>query len=125
MVIIMGWRISIWTTKGEALPRKLSLCMDANLRPPRRLQSIHEKTRGKVEVVLHGTNEFPPDIMSKCIERGVTRINANKLVLSDYNDYIDQNTGKVPLTQLIEEGTMRIQKQMERWMDNIESSGKA
>jgi fructose-bisphosphate aldolase class II len=125
MVIIMGWRIFIWTMRGEVLPGKPLLLMYADIQSPRRLQSIHEKTQGKVQVVLHGTNEFPPEIMSKCIERGVTRINANKLVLSDYNDYVDQNTGKVPLTQLIEEGTMKIQKQMEWWMDNIKSSGKA
>ena len=90
-----------------------------------RLQSIYDKTRGKVQVVLHGTNEFTPDIMAKCIERGVTRINANKLVLENYNDYIAHNTGKLPLTQLIEEGTAEIQKLMESWMDNIKSSGKA
>jgi fructose-bisphosphate aldolase class II len=99
--------------------------VDANSFDTCRLQSIYEKTRGKVQVVLHGTNEFPPDIMAKCIERGVTRINANKLVLGDYNDYIAQNTGKVPFTQLIEEGTAKIQKLMEWWMDNIGSSGKA
>ncbi|KAL1582583.1 hypothetical protein WHR41_08538 [Cladosporium halotolerans] len=90
-----------------------------------RLESIYEKTHGKVQVVLHGTNEFPPDIMAKCIERGVTRINANKLVLSEYNDFIAQKTGKVPLTQVIEDGTTIIQKQMEFWMDHIKSSGKA
>jgi fructose-bisphosphate aldolase class II len=90
-----------------------------------RLQSIYDKTRSKVQVVLHGTNEFPPDILAKCIERGVTRVNANKLVLNDYHNYIAENNGKVPLTQLIEEGTMKIQKQMEWWMDNIKSSGKA
>jgi fructose-bisphosphate aldolase class II len=99
--------------------------VDANSFNTHRLQSIYEKTRGKVQVVLHGTNEFPPDIMAKCIERGVTRINANKLVLGDYNDYIAQNTGKVPFTQLIEEGTAKIQQLMEWWMDNIGSSGKA
>lgn len=90
-----------------------------------RLESIYQKTRGKVQVVLHGTNEFPPDTMAKCIERGVTRINANKLVLSEYNDFIAQNTGKIPLTQVIEEGTSIIQKQIEYWMDHIKSSGKA
>lgn len=63
--------------------------------------------------------------MARCIERGVTRINANKLVLSGYNDYIAENTGKLPLTQVIEEGTAKIQKQVAWWMDNIESSGKA
>jgi len=90
-----------------------------------RLQSIYEKTRGKVQVVLHGTNEFTPEILAKCIERGVTRVNANKLVLEDYNKYIAENTGKMPLTQVIEEGTMRIQRQLEGWMDSIGSSGRA
>ena len=126
MVIIMGLRIYIWTMRGEADPNlgfKRSVSADTSY--ANRLQSIYEKTRGKVQVVLHGTNEFPPDIMAKCIERGVTRINANKLVLGDYNDYIAQNTGKVPLTQLIEEGTAKIQKLMEWWMDNIKSSSKA
>lgn len=78
-----------------------------------------------MQIVLHGTNEFPPDIMAKCIERGVTRINVNKLVLSDYNDYVAENTGKVPLTQLLEEGTAKIQKMAEDWMDSIGCSGKA
>lgn len=63
--------------------------------------------------------------MAKCIERGVTRINVNKLVLSDYNKYVEEHTGKVPLTQLMEKGTTLIQKQMEGWMDAIGSSGKA
>jgi fructose-bisphosphate aldolase class II len=99
--------------------------MRADTPTTHRLQSIYDKTRGKVQVVLHGTNEFAPDILAKCIERGVTRINANKLVLESYNDYIAENTGKVPLTQLIEEGTAKIQKLVEWWMDNIKSSGKA
>jgi len=90
-----------------------------------RLQSIYYKSRGKVQVVLHGTNEFTPEILAKCIERGVTRVNANKLVLDDYNSYIAENTGKIPLTQVIEEGTNRIQKQLESWMDSIGSAGKA
>lgn len=63
--------------------------------------------------------------MAKCIERGVTRINVNKLVLSNYNAYVEQNTGKVPLTKLMEQGTALIQQQMEDWMDAIGSSGKA
>ena len=89
------------------------------------MQSIYEKTGGKVQVVLHGTNEFTPEILANCIERGVTRVNANKLVLEDYNNYIAENTGKIPLTQVIEEGTAKIQKQLEGWMDSIGSSGKA
>ena len=90
-----------------------------------RLGTIQKKAGDRVQIVLHGTNEFPPDIMAKCIERGVTRINVNKLVLSDYNEYVEKHTGKVPLTKLMEEGTRLIQKQTEGWMDAIGSSGKA
>jgi len=90
-----------------------------------RLESIHKKADGRVQLVLHGTNEFPTDITQKCIDRGVTRINVNKLVLSEYNDYVAQNTGKVPLTELMEKGTILIQESCERWMDAIGSSGKA
>lgn len=80
---------------------------------------------GKVQIALHGTNEFPPEIAAKCIERGVTRINVNKLVLSRYFEYVNANTGKVPLTQLLEKGTNLIAEQCGEWMDNIGSSGKA
>ena len=76
-------------------------------------------------VLLHGTNEFPPDIMAKCIERGVTRVNVNKLVLERYNEYVAKNTGKVPLTQLLEKGTDLIQELCEEWMDHLGCSGKA
>lgn len=78
-----------------------------------------------MQTVLHGTNEFTHEITRKCIDRGVTRINVNKLVLSDYNDYVAANTGKVPLTQLLEKGTALIQAQCEGWMDAIGCSGKA
>lgn len=90
-----------------------------------RLSTIQTKSANRVQIVLHGTNEFPLDIMAKCIGRGVTRINVNKLVLSDYNEYVEKNTGKVPLTKLMEEGTRLIQRQTEGWMDAIGSSGKA
>ncbi|KAF7196366.1 putative fructose-bisphosphate aldolase [Pseudocercospora fuligena] len=90
-----------------------------------RLETIQKKAGGRVQIVLHGTNEFPPDIMAKCIDRGVTRINVNKLVLEKYNGYVAENTGKVPLTQLMEKGTDLIQELTEKWMDAIGSSGKA
>lgn len=63
--------------------------------------------------------------MAKCIDRGVTRINVNKLVLENYNQYVAKNTGQVPLTQLMEKGTDLIQELTEKWMDAIGSSGKA
>lgn len=88
------------------------------------LASIHEKAKGRVQVVLHGTNEFIPEILNKCIERGVTRVNVNKMVLSDYFEYVHANTGKVPLTELLEQGTAKIQAQCEGWMDAMGCSGK-
>lgn len=75
--------------------------------------------------MLHGTNEFIPEILNKCIERGVTRVNVNKMVLSNYFEYVNANTGKVPLTTLLEEGTRLIQEQCEGWMDAMGCSGKA
>lgn len=90
-----------------------------------RLETIQRKVGGRVQIVLHGTNEFPPDIMAKCIERGVTRINVNKLVLDKYNTYTTENWGKVPLTQLMEKGTDLIQELTEKWMDAIGSTGRA
>ena len=63
--------------------------------------------------------------MQKCIKYGVTRVNVNKLVMNPYFDYAEQNTGKKPLTALMDEGTEHIQKMCEEWMDHIGSSGKA
>ncbi|KAF2220918.1 ketose-bisphosphate aldolase [Elsinoe ampelina] len=90
-----------------------------------RLADIQKRVGGRVQIALHGTNEFIPEILNKCIERGVTRVNVNKMVLSDYFAYTNANTGKVPLTELLETGTHLIQKQCEGWMDAMGCSGKA
>ncbi|KAH0345676.1 aldolase, partial [Aureobasidium melanogenum] len=90
-----------------------------------RLESIQKKVDGRVQIVLHGTNEFIPEILSKCIERGVTRVNVNKMVLSDYFAYTAEKTGKVPLTEQLETGTDLIKKQCEYWIDNMGCAGKA
>ena len=63
--------------------------------------------------------------MAKCIERGATRVNVNKLVLSNYDQYVKESAGKVPLTELMGHGSKLIQAQCEEWMDHIGSSGKA
>lgn len=89
------------------------------------LASIHEKAKGTVQIVLHGTNEFTPEILNKCIERGVTRVNVNKMVLSDYFEFVAKNTGKIPLTTLLEQGTALIQAQCEGWIDAMGCAGKA
>jgi len=55
----------------------------------------------------------------------MTRCNVNDLVLNKYNKYVAENTGKVPLTELMGKGTDLIQELIEHQMDVMESTGKA
>jgi len=122
MVTTTVLRTSISTTSGESncvgTERGQSLIACS-------LEAVQKQAKNRVTIVMHGTNEFIPEITAKCIERGVTRINVNKMVLSDYFEYTNANTGKVPLTTLLEKGTSLIQAQCESWMDHIGCSGKA
>ncbi|KAF7939421.1 hypothetical protein BELL_0189g00100 [Botrytis elliptica] len=90
-----------------------------------RLESIRKATNGRVRLVLHGTNTFPDDTMRSCIKGGMTRCNLNDLVLNTYNKYVADNTGRLPLTELMETGTRLIQELIEHQMDIIGSTGKA
>ena len=90
-----------------------------------RLDEIRAATNGKCTLVLHGTNTFPDDTTKKCIKGGMTRINVNELVLHKYNKYVAENTGKVPLTELMGKGTDLIQELIEYQMDVMGSTGKA
>ena len=90
-----------------------------------RLEEIRKETDGKCTLVLHGTNTFPDDTIRNCIKGGMTRINVNDLVLHTYNKYVAENTGKVPLTELMAKGTDLIQELIEYQMDIMGSSGKA
>lgn len=61
-------------------------------------------------MVLHGTNGFPESLMKDCVKNGMARCNVNELVLNKYSACVKENTGKVPLTTLIEEGAKLIQE---------------
>lgn len=75
--------------------------------------------------MLHGTNDFPEDIMQKCIAGGVTKVNVNKLVLDDYLVHLKQQAPKLELTQLLEQGVQETRRLMEWQMDVTGSTGKA
>lgn len=90
-----------------------------------RLDMIRNKVDGRVRIVLHGTNDFPEDIMKRCIKGGCSKINVNKLVLDDYLHYLKKAAPTTGLTTLMEEGTKEIQKLMEWQMDVCGSAGKA
>jgi fructose-bisphosphate aldolase class II len=92
---------------------------------PHRLASIQHATKGCVQMVLHGTNGFPEEIMRNCVKHGMTRCNVNELVLNKYGAYVAANTGKAPLTESMEQGTKLIQKLVEWQMDVVRSTGKA
>jgi fructose-bisphosphate aldolase class II len=74
---------------------------------------------------MHGTNGFPEDIMKECIKRGVSKVNVNKLVLDDYNDYYKANAATVPFTQLLEVSVEKARGLTEWQMDVCGSTGKA
>ena len=90
-----------------------------------RVERIEKVCKGKVELVLHGTNEFTEGILRKCVAAGMTRINVNQLVLCTYEDFCNENQGKLPLTEFMEKASDVIQARLEWMMDVVGSSGQA
>lgn len=86
---------------------------------------IKNKVAGRVRIVLHGTNDFPEDIMKRCISYSTTKINVNKLVLDDYLILMKEQASKLSLTTLMEEGVKESQKLMEWQMDVCGSTNQA
>ena len=76
-------------------------------------------------IALHGTNDFPPDLMKKCIQSGAIKLNVNKLLLEVWNEHLRKNAANYPLVKLIDDGMDVLQEETERWMDICGSSGKA
>ena len=80
---------------------------------------------GRVRIALHGTNDFPEDVIKKCIKGGVSKVNVYKLILDDYLEHLKKNASKLSLTTLMEEGVKEVQRLMEWQMDVCASTGKA
>jgi fructose-bisphosphate aldolase class II len=98
---------------------------DLDSRSRNRLAAIGKASKGRVQMVLHGTNGFPAETMRGCVQHGMTRCNVNELVLWKYGSYIAEHTGKVPITELMESGTTLIQERIEWMIDVVGSAGKA
>jgi fructose-bisphosphate aldolase class II len=62
--------------------------------------------------------------MRRCIAAGVSKVNVNKLVLESYYSHLEEQTGKLPHTILIEEGVEKVVAQTMEWMDICGSTGK-
>lgn len=78
-----------------------------------------------MRLALHGTNGYEPELMQQCVRAGVNKINVNKLVLDDYYSHLHAMTGKLPHTQLIEEGIEKVAQLTMSWMEICGSAGKA
>lgn len=90
-----------------------------------RLQKIREVAGQKVQIVMHGTNEFTADIFRQCVDAGMTRLNVNQAVLWKYEEYTSTHAGKTPVTEFMQEGTRLIQERIEWMMNAVGSTGKA
>ena len=103
---------------GPAGPKEGQLHYD-------RLELINRQVDKRVRIALHGTNDFPPDIMQRCIRSGAVKLNVNKLLLEAGNDVLRKNAPTTLLAKLIDLQMDAIQEETERWMDICGSSGKA
>ncbi|SPO03121.1 related to fructose-bisphosphate aldolase [Cephalotrichum gorgonifer] len=89
-----------------------------------RLADVNAQIAGRVGMALHGTNDFTPEIMKRCIQSGTVKLNVNKLVLECWNTYLREHVHE-PLMKLMDGGMAVLQDEVERWMDICGSSGKA
>ncbi|KAH8722986.1 ketose-bisphosphate aldolase [Phaeosphaeriaceae sp. PMI808] len=90
-----------------------------------RLGAIEKQVNNRVLIALHGTNDFPPEVMQRCIRAGAIKLNVNKLLLEVGNEVLRKNASTWSLSKLIEEQMRVIQEETERWMDICGSSGRA
>ncbi|CAL5871885.1 uncharacterized protein PFLUO_LOCUS6139 [Penicillium psychrofluorescens] len=90
-----------------------------------RFEKVRIQANGRINLALHGTNGFAPELMERCVAAGVTKINVNRLVLDDYYGHLRENVGKMPHTQLIEEGIQKVTDLTMKWMEICGSAGKA
>ena len=103
---------------GEYGPRGPQLDYD-------RLDSIYTQCKQRdVRVVVHGTNDWKEDMMQEVIKRGVSKINVNKLVLDDYNKYLQESAPKTTITKLMEGGLDKVVGLTEEWMRKCGSAGR-
>jgi fructose-bisphosphate aldolase class II len=90
-----------------------------------RLNAVNEAVGKDVRLVLHGTDGFDDAIFKKCIKGGITKVNINKFMNKRYMDLQNGNDGKLGLTQLMEEGTKRMQEAIEECIEMLGSGEKA
>jgi fructose-bisphosphate aldolase class II len=95
-----------------------------------RLQSIRDSTKGRVELVLHGAGAewFGTDdgkLLQQNISHGISKCNINDVINGPYLEYLAEHAKTKGLTGLIEGATAVMQRETEKCMDWMGSSGRA
>lgn len=92
-----------------------------------RLKAIRKQVGDRVALVLHGASGeyFHEELFQKVLDCGIAKCNLNDAMNDHFLNVLKEKAGKAPLTTLIEEGTLAMQKAIEQHMDWMRSSGKA
>ncbi|GAB7365421.1 hypothetical protein MBLNU230_g6499t1 [Neophaeotheca triangularis] len=109
---------AIGNIHGEYGPKGPNLDFD-------RLDRIRQQAKGRVRIVIHGTNGWAPKVTQQCIRMGVSKINVNKLVLEDWTEHFQKNASSMMLTKFMEDGVEIVVKKQEEQMDACWSTSKA
>ena len=92
-----------------------------------RLKRIHNQVGDRVKLVLHGAHEkyFQGELLAKCIDHGVAKVNINGPVNAAFINTGAELLGKKGFTAVMEEQVKAMQAVIEENMDWLRSSGKA
>lgn len=90
-----------------------------------RLRKIREQVPSELcPLVLHGT-AISDDMLRKGMAAGMIKVNQNKKVRLRYGKYLEENAGRVELTEMQEEGIRIYAEEVGEMMKLLGSAGKA
>lgn len=75
--------------------------------------------------MLHGTHPLSDTMVQEAIKRGMRKVNQNRNVRHGYDDFLQENAGKMDLTKLQTEGVEIYSRGIERLMRVMGSDGKS
>lgn len=78
-----------------------------------------------MKLVLHGANDFEEHHFKECIKRGMAKSNINEAMNGPFKRVMREKAESVPITTLLEQATLAMQKAVEELMDWHGSTGQA
>jgi len=92
-----------------------------------RLKGLVAAVGEEVRFVLHGAGAeyFGAELFRQNVEAGMVKANINDIVNDAYLEVMREKAGNTPITKLLEEVTLAMQKKVELCMDWLGSTGKA